>query len=47
MMMANIELKSTDFDSPNYAVLFNRKKKESFIGFSDRHKADLARVKTA
>ena len=44
MMMANIELKSQDFESPNYTVLFGRKKKESFIGFSDRHKSDLAKV---
>lgn len=47
MMMANIELKSQDFESPNYTVLFGRKKQESFIGYSDRHKADLARVARA
>ena len=43
-MMANIELKSTDADSPNYTVLFNRSKQESFLQYSDRHKADLNKV---
>jgi hypothetical protein len=44
MMMANIELKSTDFDSEHYALLFNRKTQESFPTVSDLHKADAGRV---
>lgn len=44
MMMANIELKSPDSESPNYTILFLRETKERFPVLSDKHKADLAKV---
>ena len=44
-MMANIELKSTDFDDPNYTILFNRSKTEKFPTISERHKNDLQKYK--
>jgi len=43
-MIANIELKSLDFDDENFSPVFNRSKKEAFIEMSDKYKKDLSRV---
>lgn len=39
-MIANIELKSLDFDDENFSPVFNRSKKEFFLSFSEKYKKD-------
>lgn len=39
-MIANIELKSLDFDDENFSPVFNRSKKEFFLQFSEKYKKD-------
>jgi hypothetical protein len=43
-MMANIELTSSEYESPNYTLVFTRKSTEQMPGFSEKHKGDLERV---
>jgi hypothetical protein len=43
-MIANIELKSLDFDDENFSPVFNRSKKEFFLEASERYKKDLSKL---
>ena len=43
-MIANIELKSLDFDDENFSPVFNRSKKEFFLELSEKYKKDISRV---
>lgn len=43
-MVANIELKSLDFDDENFSPVFNRTKKEFFLTMSEKYKKDISRV---
>ncbi|CAD8060603.1 unnamed protein product [Paramecium primaurelia] len=43
-MIANIELKSLDFDDENFSPVFNRSKKEFFLQASERYKKDLSKL---
>ena len=45
MMMANIEFKSEDSESEDYAMVFTRKKKEKFFEWSDLALKDIATMK--
>jgi len=45
MMVANIELKSLDFDDENFSPVFNRTKTEFFLEPSEKYKSDIARVR--
>lgn len=45
MMMANIELKSDEFGTDNYAVVFTRNKHEKFYEQSELHKSSLSSVR--
>jgi hypothetical protein len=45
MMMANIELKSDEFGTDNYAVVFTRAKQEKFYEQSELHKSSLSSVR--
>jgi hypothetical protein len=44
-MVANIELKSQDFDDENFSPVFNRKTQEYFLEPSEKFKSDHAKVK--
>lgn len=44
MMMANIELKSDEFGTDNYAVVFTRSKQEKFYEPSELHKSSQSTV---
>lgn len=44
MMMANLELTSSEYESPNYTLVFTRKQTEVMPQFSEKHKADIERV---
>lgn len=44
MMMANIELTTSEYESPNYTLVFTRKQTENMPGFSEKHSADMQRV---
>lgn len=46
MMMANIELKTSEYESPNYTVLFLRETTETMPTMSEKQKADLDRVRS-
>ena len=43
-MIANIELKSLDFDDENFSPVFNRATQEVFLAPGERFRADAARV---
>lgn len=43
-MIANIELKSTDFDDENFSPVFNRATQEYFLEPSERFKNDMQKV---
>jgi len=43
MMMANIELKTSEYESPNYTVLFLRETTESMPTMSEKQRADQDR----
>ena len=43
-MIANIELKSQDFDDENFSPVFNRKTQEYFLEPSEKFKSDHAKV---
>ena len=43
-MIADIELKSLDFDDENFSPVFNRTKQEFFLGRSEKYKNDISRV---
>ena len=42
-MIANIELKSLDYDDENFSPVFTRAKKEFFLTHSERYKKDINR----
>lgn len=44
MMMANLELTSSEYESPNYTLVFTRKQTEVMPQFSEKHKADIEKV---
>mmetsp|Transcript_16222 Transcript_16222/g.2267 ORF Transcript_16222/g.2267 Transcript_16222/m.2267 type:complete len:133 (-) Transcript_16222:462-860(-) len=43
-MIANIELKSTDFDDENFSPVFNRVTQEYFLEPSERFRNDMQKV---
>jgi hypothetical protein len=43
-MIANIELKSLDFDDENFSPVFNRATQEVFLHPSDRFRSDFHKV---
>jgi hypothetical protein len=43
-MIANIELKSLDFDDENFSPVFNRATQEVFLHPSEKFKADFHKV---
>jgi hypothetical protein len=43
-MIANIELKSLDFDDENFSPVFNRATQEVFLAPGERFRADAAKV---
>jgi hypothetical protein len=43
-MIANIELKSLDFDDENFSPVFNRTKEEFFLQPSEKFLNDISRV---
>lgn len=43
-MIANIELKSLDFEDENFSPVFDRAKKEYFLKPGDKYKSDYERV---
>jgi len=43
-MIANIELKSLDFDDENFSPVFNRSKEEFFLQPSEKFMMDMQRV---
>jgi len=44
-MIANIELKSLDFDDENFSPVFNRATQEVFLKKSERYKSDFNKVR--
>ena len=43
-MIANIELKSLDFDDENFSPVFKRETQEYFLSASDKLKSDQGKV---